>query len=81
MTGNLDIAKQGQSMRSAPCKARYFLLCLLALMSAQVQASYSIYVGKNHSTDGNVLIGGSGDEVSSHWLVSQRTCRSDSRAR
>ncbi|MGI9200250.1 MAG: C69 family dipeptidase, partial [Woeseiaceae bacterium] len=31
-------------------------------------ASYSIYVGKNLTEDGSVLIGGSGDEVSSHWL-------------
>ena len=31
-------------------------------------ASYAIYVGKNLTTDGSVLIGGSGDEVSSHWL-------------
>jgi len=32
------------------------------------QASYAIYVGKNLTEDGSVLIGGSGDEVSSHWL-------------
>lgn len=31
-------------------------------------ASYAIYVGKNLTQDGSVLIGGSGDEVSSHWL-------------
>jgi len=31
-------------------------------------ASYAIYVGRNLTTDGSVLIGGSGDEVSSHWL-------------
>jgi dipeptidase len=31
-------------------------------------ASYAIYVGKNLTADGSVLIGGSGDEVSSHWL-------------
>ena len=31
-------------------------------------ASYAIYVGKNLTNDGSVLIGGSGDEVSSHWL-------------
>jgi dipeptidase len=33
-----------------------------------VFASYAIYVGKNLTADGSVLIGGSGDEVSSHWL-------------
>jgi len=36
--------------------------------SAPVFASYAIYVGKNLTSDGSVLIGGSGDEVSSHWL-------------
>ena len=33
-----------------------------------VWASYAIYVGKNLTADGSVMIGGSGDEVSSHWL-------------
>ena len=41
---------------------------LLLLISLDAQASYAIYVGKNLTTDGSVLIGGSGDEVSSHWL-------------
>jgi dipeptidase len=31
-------------------------------------ASYAIYVGKNLTSDGSVMLGGSGDEVSSHWL-------------
>ena len=37
--------------------------------------SYSIYVGKNLTLNGNVLIGGYGDEPSSHWLeiVPERT--------
>jgi len=30
--------------------------------------SYSIYVGKNLTANGNVLVGGYGDEPSSHWL-------------
>ena len=41
---------------------------LLALAPVTSQASYAIYVGKNLTQDGSVLIGGSGDEVSSHWL-------------
>ena len=41
---------------------------LLAMSSIVAEASYSIYVGKNLTADGSVLIGGSGDEVSSHWL-------------
>ena len=41
---------------------------LLAISATEAEASYSIYVGKNLTKDGSVLIGGSGDEVSSHWL-------------
>jgi dipeptidase len=41
---------------------------LLLFLSTIADASYSIYVGKNLTEDGSVLIGGSGDEVSSHWL-------------
>lgn len=41
---------------------------LFAFLSGAALASYAIYVGKNLTTDGSVLIGGSGDEVSSHWL-------------
>lgn len=40
----------------------------LALFCQSVFGSYAIYVGKNLTTDGSVFIGGSGDEVSSHWL-------------
>ena len=43
-------------------------LGLLAVSATGAQASYAIYVGKNLTEDGSVLIGGSGDEVSSHWL-------------
>jgi dipeptidase len=41
---------------------------LLSISSIRAEASYAIYVGKNLTQDGSVLIGGSGDEVSSHWL-------------
>lgn len=41
---------------------------ILSMSSIVAEASYSIYVGKNLTEDGSVLIGGSGDEVSSHWL-------------
>ena len=44
------------------------VLWLLAISSTEAEASYAIYVGKNLTEDGSVLIGGSGDEVSSHWL-------------
>lgn len=48
--------------------AARLMLVLLALSSTESDASYAIYVGKNLTSDGSVLIGGSGDEVSSHWL-------------
>ena len=38
------------------------------LVHTAANASYAIYVGKNLTRDGSVYIGGSGDEVSSHWL-------------
>jgi dipeptidase len=46
----------------------FILLALLATFHLNAFSSYAIYVGKNLTTDGSVLIGGSGDEVSSHWL-------------
>ena len=44
------------------------LSALITLTPVSSHASYAIYVGKNLTDDGSVLIGGSGDEVSSHWL-------------
>lgn len=41
---------------------------LLALISSTALASYGFYVGKNLTADGSVLLGGTGEEVSSHWL-------------
>jgi dipeptidase len=41
---------------------------LMLLAGQQATASYGIYVGRNLTADGNVFLGGSGDEVSSHWL-------------
>lgn len=49
--------------------AHLVAISMLALLNPMTGgASYSIYVGKNLTEDGSVLIGGSGDEVSSHWL-------------
>lgn len=47
-----------------------FLQGLVALVyiAAPVSASYAFYVGKNLTADGGVLVGGTGEEVSSHWL-------------
>lgn len=50
---------------------RLTLITLLAcalLTGNSVFASYGIYVGRNLTADGSVFLGGSGDEVSSHWL-------------
>jgi dipeptidase len=41
---------------------------VLILAHGAVFASYGIYVGRNLTEDGSVFLGGSGDEVSSHWL-------------
>lgn len=51
-------------------RAQSALVAILALIAAvpAADASYAIYVGRNLTADGSVLIGGSGDEVSSHWL-------------
>jgi dipeptidase len=38
------------------------------LESTSAVASYGIYVGRDLTEDGSVFLGGSGDEVSSHWL-------------
>ncbi|PVH90311.1 dipeptidase domain-containing protein, partial [Periconia macrospinosa] len=40
---------------------------LLPILSPAA-ASYAFYVGKNLTDDGSVLVGGTGEEVSSHWL-------------
>lgn len=38
------------------------------LIAVDVHASYGYYVGRNLTADGGVLIGGTGEEPSSHWL-------------
>ncbi|KLJ12487.1 hypothetical protein EMPG_12480 [Blastomyces silverae] len=43
-------------------------LVALAYLAAPITASYAFYVGKDLTADGGVLIGGTGEEVSSHWL-------------
>lgn len=44
------------------------MLVVTLFFQSAASASYAIYVGKNLTADGSVMIGGSGDEVSSHWL-------------
>jgi dipeptidase len=40
----------------------------LTILCTQSQASLAVYVGKNLTEDGSVLLAGYGDEPSSHWL-------------
>lgn len=50
---------------------RLFALMLTLALLAQTPvatASYAIYVGRNLTADGSVMLGGTGDEPSSHWL-------------
>ena len=55
------------------------LFVLLTWMSLPAHASYAYYVGKNLTEDGSVLLGGTGEEPSSHWLqiVPRRSHASD----
>ncbi|MEA1942455.1 MAG: C69 family dipeptidase [Pseudomonadota bacterium] len=56
--------KSSHRLLSVP--AALVLSVFLALPPAH--ASYAYYVGKNLTESGAVMIGGSGEEVSSHWL-------------
>ncbi|KAK8046844.1 hypothetical protein PG996_014908 [Apiospora saccharicola] len=48
------------------------LVCIVIstglLIAESVHASYAFYVGKDLTADGVVMVGGTGEEVSSHWL-------------
>jgi dipeptidase len=48
---------------------------MVTLTARDAAASYGFYVGRNLTEDGAVLLGGTGEEVSSHWLeiVPRRT--------
>lgn len=50
--------------RSLGAMVAIALLCAPAV----AEASYGLYVGRNLTSDGSVFIGGTGDEVSSHYL-------------
>jgi Peptidase family C69 len=56
-----------RSMRTSACWTACVLIA--ALWAAPGHASLAIYVGKNLTKNGNVLLAGFGDEPSSHWLV------------
>ena len=44
------------------------LVCIALVATSAAQASYAYYVGKGLTEDGTVMLGGTGEEVSSHWL-------------
>lgn len=44
------------------------LVVPLLTLSPAVSASYAYYVGKNLTDEGAVMVGGTGEEVSSHWM-------------
>lgn len=44
------------------------LVTVVSLLVPSSEASYAFYVGRNLTEDGSVLVGGTGEEVSSHWL-------------
>ncbi|KAK6834700.1 hypothetical protein PG987_009394 [Apiospora arundinis] len=46
----------------------YALLLSTSLLVGPANASYAFYVGKDLTADGAVMVGGTGEEVSSHWL-------------
>jgi hypothetical protein len=39
-----------------------------SIFTSTTQASYCFYVGKNLTIDGSVMVAGTGEEVSGHWL-------------
>ena len=45
-----------------------FIGGLQLLIAVPADASYAFYVGRNLTADGSVLLGGTGEEPSSHWL-------------
>lgn len=47
---------------------RRALIAVGTLLVSPASASYAFYVGKELTADGSVMIGGTGEEVSSHWL-------------
>lgn len=44
------------------------IICAFALWLPSTSASYAFYVGSSLTASGNILVGGTGEEVSSHWL-------------
>ena len=62
-------------MQAFKIKLHSVAAAVLLVSACPAWASYGIYVGRNLTADGSVLLGGTGDEPSSHWLeiVPRRT--------
>lgn len=56
-------------MRRASIASNVLGAALLLAIGSQAAASVAVYIGKNLTQDGSVLLAGFGDEPSSHWLV------------
>jgi secernin len=48
--------------------APLIVLLPLLVLGSEARASYAFYIGKHLTQEGVVMVGGSGEEVSSHWL-------------
>ncbi|MEX2495734.1 MAG: C69 family dipeptidase [Woeseia sp.] len=68
MTARNQIAREETRCPPALRPGFALLLALMFAANSQALASVSIYVGKNLTADGSVLLAGYGDEPSSHWL-------------
>jgi dipeptidase len=69
---DIDPSDSGGNHRAAHRRvagSRFRFVLLFALACSQIgDASVAVYVGKNLTVDGGVLLAGFGDEPSSHWL-------------
>jgi len=63
------ISKRRQNDRSGTILVGLFTAILILTTQQGILASVLIYVGKNLTKDGSVMLAGYGDEPSSHWLT------------
>jgi dipeptidase len=68
MMKKLSDHKVSASRQHPAMIAAWFTACAILGSPPATLASVSIYVGKNLTKDGSVLLAGYGDEPSSHWL-------------
>lgn len=66
MTGMTRGSENG--LRAAARSVMAGLVAVSLLAGTPAAASYAYYVGRDLTEDGSVMVGGTGEEVSSHWL-------------